>query len=183
MDTIVFGNVTVYDVITQCAGAAGMLAIFYSFQKDVKRQIIGICLIGMLFFCVHFLLLGKYTGAVMNIFGAVRNGIILLRPRKWAESRIWLYIFCGIYIAVGIFTWESPMSLSPAVGTVFGTFAVFAEKTKNIRRLALVCSVGWLAYNIYSFSVPGMITEVAVHASILIAMFRYDFKKTAEPAP
>ena len=172
-----FGNITVYDIITQAIGGLGMLAIFYSFQKNKNRQILGILIIGMSFFSIHFIMLGSYTGAALNILSVVRNGILLFRPRKWAQSKCWLYIFFAVYIAAGIITWESMISLVPMAGMIFGTLAVFAKETKNIRRFSLVCSVGWLIYNIYNLSIPGIITEISVEISIIIAMFKYDFKK------
>jgi len=182
MDQIAFWNMTWGFVIAQTVGFCGLLMNVVSYQANTNRRIVTIQIFGALFWCVHFLLLGQtiagaYTGAALNAAGLLRNCIFAMRPRKWAAHPAWLYIFCGVYVICGALTWSGPVSLLPMAGMLFGTVSLYVLQPKLTRRLGLGSSLTWMAYNIFTRSVAGIICEVFTLASIGTAMYKFDRKE------
>jgi hypothetical protein len=48
------------------------------------------------------------------------------------------------------------------------------KNPKHIRLLFLPVATGWLIYNIVTFSIAGVLTEIFDLASLLIALLRFD---------
>ena len=176
LNQIAFAQVTWFMILAQGLGFFGMLGNFISYQQNTNKRIVGVQIFAALFFFVHMLMIGATTGAMLNIVGAMRNFVFFMRPKKWAESVWWVYIFCFLYLAAGVLTWEGAISLLPTVAMIFGTIALFIIRPKTTRRLVLLCSVGWIIYGVLVFSVAAMISETLTIASILIAMYKFDRK-------
>jgi len=182
MNQTLIGNITYFILLTQAIGFIGMIMNFTSYQQNTNRRIIFFQIIGALFFCAHFFLLaqnepGAYVGSALNGIGFLRNAVFWFRPKKWAENIIWLYIFCISYIIAGVITWDSYISLLPVVGMLIGSYGLFEKNTTKTRRLMLGCSISWIIYNTLTGSVPGFVTEVFTISSIVIAMYKFDFRK------
>jgi len=185
MDQIAFWNMTWGFLAAQFVGFIGLLMNVVSYQANTNRRIVRIQVFGALFWCLHFLLLGRtipgaYTGAALNAAGLLRNLIFAMRPRKWAAHPAWLYVFCGVYVVCGALTWNGPMSLLPMAGMLFGTVSLYLINPKLTRRLGLGSSCTWMAYNICTRSAAGIICEVFTLGSIGIAMFKFDRKPREE---
>ena len=175
-------NLTPYIIITQAVGLIGMAMFFISYQQNTNRRILAFQILGITFFLFHFTMLGAYTAAAINIIGLVRNFVFFCRPRKWASHIAWLYIFCALTVLAGILTFDSFISILPTAAVIFGTVALFMINPKTTRRLSLICVAGWFSHNILVFSVAGMISDIFATSSIIIAMFKFDFRKKTEQA-
>jgi hypothetical protein len=186
-------SITPYLIITQAVGFIGLAMNFISYQQNANRRIVGFQILGALFWMIHFIMLGAvvegaYTGAALNLIGLFRNVVFVCRPETpqedgkphWASRKAWLYLFCLMYVIAGIVTYDSPVSLIPSAAMIFGSIALYLIDPKKTRRFALACSAGWMTYNIFSFSIAGFTSEVFTITSIIIAMFKYDFKSKKE---
>ena len=182
LNQTVFANVTWFMIIAQGIGFFGMIGNFISYQQNTNKRIVGVQIFAALFFFVHMLLIGATTGALLNILGALRNFVFFMRPKKWAESSLWVYVFCVFYLIAGILTWSGAISILPTIAMMCGTVALFMIKPKTTRKLALFCSVGWIVYNAFVFSLAGMVSETLTISSILIAMFKFDRKSLQKAA-
>lgn len=177
MDQIFIWNITYYDILTQGIGFIGVALMFISFQQNSNSRILLFQIMASFVFFTHFFMLGAYSGAIINLFGALRNIIFFNREKKWASSILWLYAFCLIYIAMGILTWNGYISIFPTLGMILGSLALYSERPKITRRLSLPTSLCWITYNIFSFSIAGTICEILSTTSIIISIIKYDRKK------
>jgi hypothetical protein len=167
-------------LVVQGVGFVGMIMNITSFQQNTNKRILGFQIIGTVLWCTHFLALGAYTGAALNFLGLSRNLVFFFRPKKWASSKLWLYFFCIAYIAAGVLTYESFTGILASAAMVLSTIALYIIHPKITRRISLASSSGWLTYNAISFSIAGVVAEILTITSIIIAMFKFDFKKNNE---
>ncbi len=168
-------------IIIQLIGfvAFGLSLLIYQFNK--RRTILNVQLLASLLFSVHFFLLGAYAGSAMNFLGATRN--YFFNQFRYVQNSVWLlWLFVGIFAIATALTWQNIYSVLPAIGTISGAFAAWQSKTKNIRLISLISPPAWLIYAVHSHSYAGIVTEVFVLSSILLGMYRFDWRKKAEKA-
>jgi hypothetical protein len=164
-------------LMIQGLGLVGMVMTIISFQQNTNKRILGFQIIGTVLWCAHYFALGAYTGAALNFLGLLRNLVFFFRPKKWASSQLWLYFFCALYIAAGVMTYETYTSLLVTAAAILSTIAFYLINPKLTRRVSLASSSGWMAYNVISFSIAGVVAEILTITSIFVAMFKFDFKK------
>ena len=160
-----------------------MIMMFIMFQQNDRKKILICQTIGNSFFCIHYFLLGTFTGAVLNAISATRAMIYFNREKKFFNSPVWLWFFMVVSAVAGVLTWEGTISILPTVGMVIGSVSVWVKKPRYIRILCFIPSPMWMTYNIVSNSIPGIITEAFVMISILISIVRYDILKKEEKHP
>ena len=163
--------------IAQGIGFIGMALVFIAFQQNEKRKILWIQASAGAVFVLHFLLLGAWTGMGMNLLEIPRNMVFAKKEIK--NQVLWTVLFITAFIVLGIFTWESPMSLFPITAMCLSTVAFSLKNPKHIRFCSLPVSALWFTYNIISLSIAGALTEGFCLLSILIAIIRFDiFRRT-----
>ena len=85
-------------MIIQAIGFIGVLCFIISFQFRSTKALLICQITGSSIFCLQFILLGAYIGAINLIVGIFRNFLVVNRDRlPWARS--WLVCF-GL---IGIF--------------------------------------------------------------------------------
>ena len=167
-----------YSIITQLIGFLGTAVHLTAFQGK-KRETILICQsIGSMLFMIHFIKLGAFSGAAMNLLVVVRALVFNFRgSKKWADSIAWLPIFILLSVGIVAVTWEGWISILPMIGMVSTTFAQFSKKPMMVRLLTLPNCPCWLIYNGISGSLSGVITEILIAISIIIGFLRHDVKR------
>lgn len=163
------------NLIAQGIGMIGLICAIISFQSN-KRHIILIFLgIGQVSFIIHFALLGAWTASAMNMLGASRTFLFVLRGRKkWLENNTLLYVFIGLFVIAGIITWQNWLSLLPVLGMTIETIGLWMKNPTKIRFTVIVPRPLWLTYNTIYRSYAGMLTEAFVLVSILTGIIRFD---------
>lgn len=154
-----------------------MAIIVASYQQKSHKNILTFQMVSGLLFTVHYLLLGAYTGAVMNLLGAFRSLVYSNRGKKWSSSIIWPVCFSIAFLISGILTWDNIFSVFPLIAMLMSSVVLWVEKPKINRMLSLPTSTCWLIYNIKTLSYPGITTEIFVLTSIIIGILRLDIKR------
>ena len=173
--------------MAQFLGYLAMIITIFSYQAKTQKSIVTIQIFSTLSFTIHFILLEAYSGAILNLIGTIRAIIFSQRDKKWASHYLWIILFIiltflSYFIAVFILI-PSPttktyiIELLPTLGFIATTFSLRMNAAKLVRRYSLLNSPLWLTYDILNGSWGGAITESFSIISILIAMFRLDFKK------
>ena len=72
---------------------------------------------------------------------------------------------------------QNPIDLFPIVGVLFHTAAFWLKDEQAIRRVSLIGSPFWLAYNFCSKAYSSVFGDAITIGSLLIALFRYRKKK------
>lgn len=172
---------TLLGVAAQIIGFIGAFTYFLVFQMKKRSSILAINILAGLIFVVHFSLIGAYTGAAMNVVCALRCTIYYFSDRKWAKSKAWLAIFIGVSVVLGVLTWGDIYSVFPLMAMVITSISFWLKKESHIRLLTLPTQPGWMIYNIHNNSISGLLTDIVIFSSILIAIIRYDIIKKEKP--
>ena len=161
--------------IAQGIGFIGMALVFLGFQQNDKRKILWLFAAAGVAFSAHFFMLGAWTGMAMNLLEIPRN-LIFARTsekRKW----FWTAAFIAALAVLGVFTWESLMSLFPLFAMCLSTIVFSLRKPRHIRFCSLPVSALWMIYNVLSRSIAGAMTEAFCLLSIIVAIVRFDILK------
>jgi len=167
----------VYDIIAQLIGFLGLIGSMTAYQMKTQKKIVTVQIVSCSFFTLHFLMLGAYTGALMNLIAAVRSVVFANKDKKWGKSNLWIVFFSIVCIIAGAFTCEGYLSLSAMAGMVLTTISWGIEKANLVRIISLPSSPLWIIYNFASKSTAGVLTELFVMTSIITAIIRLDIRK------
>lgn len=175
---ILYWVIIMLETIGQIVGFVAMGIIVISYQQKTHKNILVFQMVSGLLFTAHYVLIGAYTGAIMNLVGAFRSLVYSNRgSKKWATPLIWPILFSVAFLISGILTWENSFSVFPLIAMITSSVVLWIEKPKVNRMLSLPTSTCWLIYNIKTQSIPGIATEIFVLASIIIGILRLDIKK------
>ena len=173
---------TVRGIVAQIFGLLGMAMNIASYQARERRRVILIQLFGSTFFAVNMLMLGAYSGFLLNAIGIAR-ALVYARPAVMKRARGWNAAFIALYAlsyaAVFIAFRKPPtamnliLELLPTLAMTVSTLA-FARSAAVIRRCAFVSSPCWLIYNCVNGSIGGIVCELLGLASAIAGMLRLD---------
>lgn len=171
-------------IIAQALGFVAMAFNILSYQQKSAKRIIAFQLFGGLFFCLNYLLLGAYIGAILNVIAFIRAILFLKKDKFHTDSIGWLIVFGAAYLGAYLLTFtvlgKAPTPANfiieclPVIG-MFATHLAFRyNDAKTIRRLSLISSVSWLIFNIINIAIGAILCEVFSFISIIVAMIRLD---------
>ncbi|MCH5314678.1 MAG: YgjV family protein [Eubacterium sp.] len=164
-------------IITQIIGFVGFFLAVATFQSNKHKNITLIKCASDAMFVIQFILLGAYTGAIMNGIGCVRNIVYAQLVEKKKSVVTAVVIFSLIILLGGVVTWSGPISLLAIVGKLLSTLSYAFKKPKTVRLMTIPVCLVWGVYDAISGSPAGVLTEVFTLASIATAYFRFDCKK------
>ncbi len=169
------------NLLAQLPGFIGLFFLVLSFQQNNRNRILIWILAGQLFFILHFVMIGAWTGVGMNIVGISRTIVFRFREeRRWADLPFWPWLYPVLFMLAGVIAWEAWYSLLPSVAMSVESVGLWMKRPSRIRFINLFPHPLWFTYNVIKGSYPGMITEILVLASILVAIWRYDIRKKPE---
>ena len=158
--------------IGQLFGFCAMLVGILMYQFKKHRTIMLLMMLCSGLWCLHFLLLGKYTAVFMNLLNVARAVLYSFRGRKWADHVFIPIACCAASLCISAVTWEGPLSLLPATASVFAACAGWQTDTKKLKLLTIPVCVCWFVYNWFSRSYAGMANETFVLCSVFVALYR-----------
>ena len=137
---------------------------------------------------LSYVFLSAWSGLAMVIVAVVRNIIFMIDDKKNGKSEkitkkdiVILFILYAISIISAIYTYEGFLSLMSVFGTMLYTYSVWQKKTSIYKILGLPVGIIWIIYNIYIFSIFGIVLEVVLLISAVIGIIReYKLKKENE---
>jgi hypothetical protein len=169
-------------ILIQVIGFIGLVFIVASFQQKNRKAILLFIMVGQVIFLFHFVLLGAWTAAGMNFVGACRTLIFRFSEDKtWANWRFWPVVFITLFIIAGLLAHESWIGLLPVVAMTIETTGLWMKEARLLRLINLFPHPFWFVYNLIKGSWAGVICEVFVLSSVIVAVFRYDLKSKKIP--
>lgn len=166
-----------FNIVTQAIGFIGFFLAVMTFQSNKHRNITLIKCASDAMFVIQFIMLGAYTGAIMNGIGCVRNIAYAQLVEKKKSVVPAVVIFSLIIIISGIAVWDEPISLLAIAGKLLSTLSYAFKSPKNVRRMTVPVCLVWGIYDGISDSPAGVLTEVFTLASITVAYFRFEHGK------
>ena len=177
-------------LIGQIIGMIAMAFNVYSFQLKTSNKIIVCQLFGGLFFAISFFMLGSVTGGLLNVVAVMRAIVYRFKDKLHSDHILWLLFFEALFVASYVLTFTvfkkefTPLNaiieLLPVIGMSASTISFRMQSAKAIRRYGMICSPSWLIYNIIGGAIGAIICEVLSIFSIIVGMFRHDFKKAKQ---
>lgn len=148
MDTLVIGQIL------------GFISLFLGvctfYQKD-DRKLKVLMVVFNLNHLVHYFLLGSMVSVLSAALSAIRTLTSI-----YVSSKRIAAIFIVISLGFGFYIMESQQDMWPILGTVIGTYSVFALKGIAMRVGFLLGALCWLTNNIIVGSIGGTLLEMTL---------------------
>ena len=167
-------------LIGQALGVVAVILGFVTYQMKSPKLLLIINLVTCGVFCLHYLLIGAISGAVMNGMCMIRNMVYTNRDKKAFSSPIWPFIFAAVMLAAGLVTWQDWNSLLMVSALVLNTLALSLKNTQHIRFSLLITCPLVLIYDVLLHSYGGIAFELMSMVSAVIGIIR--FRKTPQEA-
>ncbi len=166
------------DIIPQIIGLLAVATFLLSYQQKKRNNIIILNTISRCLYILQYLLLGAFSGAVLDILGTISSIIAGKKHNSFIKKHtkvVFITINICILIVGGIIALinKSLLDLLPIVGVLLHTSAFWISNEKIIRRVSLLGSPFWFVYNFSSRAYGSAIGDVLTMCSIIIAMIRY----------
>ena len=171
-----FENLNLIELIGQILGIFAMVFSILSLQMSTHKKIMIMQIITASFFAFHYLFIDEITGGVLNAVAIVRNIIFYNKDKKIFSGNWITAVFAVIMVGFGIYTWNGWYSVFTVVGMFFNTLSFSFTNPQSTRKTILIASPLVLIYNIFAFSIGGIINEFFSTISCLIAFIRYGKK-------
>lgn len=151
-------------------GALGIGANGLIYQQKTGKRLLLCKLLSDLLWAAHYLLLGGYSGFAAACIGVVRESIFLHQRFRWARSKGWLLLFAALAVGSAAVTWQTPMSLLPALASLLSVFGFWRNHPTLSKILAFPISFCMLTYDVYVVSYMGIANEVITLLSATVAV-------------
>ena len=141
--------------------------ILYSFlgisylQKNRNKVLILNIIVDVLHIVAMCLLKG-YSGAAMGLVSLYRDIFLLIYSRKKNSKNRDIFILITSVILIIIFsfvTYNGIFSMLSIVATLITTFAIWQKNVKYYKFFGIISSLLWILYNVFVFSVVGIVLE------------------------
>ena len=192
-----------FDLTIQLIGFLAIAFNLIAVQFNTHSKIIAFKTFGSTLFCLQYLLLGAYTGMVMDMIGSVRNIIFANTVKKGKSTKNQIIFFSILTLVLGVIsialTWDVSkikwtnnvkiatilmvaVSVISIIAKLLTTVAYGIKNPHIIRMVNLPSCTLWIVYNAVVFSLAGIFNEIITISSIIIAEYRFRKPKTI-PTP
>lgn len=161
-------------LLAQIIGFMGTACIVFGMQQKKYDHIVLSKITNSFLSSVHYLLLGGYTGMIINLASCFTNGVYWYRNKRGKSNLVFQIIFAIVFVVLGLLSWHSPFSLFVILAKLISSVALGINNPRIIRILNLISFPCWLIYNIHMGSVSGICSDSLSIASVLIAIIRLD---------
>ena len=162
-----------YFYFIQLIGFVAWILLAVSYYRKDTNHILVFQIISTILFCLHYLLLGAYSGLLICIYEVIRD-------YSYYKTDADNYIFIGSIAVYGIsayITFTSILDLFPYLASLIDGFFL-TKKRKIVVLGAIVTYTLWLIYDLYAKSYSGAITDgIIIISNLYILIFRKDSDK------
>lgn len=162
--------------LVQGIGIIAWLVLLVSYYREDTNKILVFQTIATALYCVHYYLLGAYSGLFICVFEVVRDYL-------YYKTDLDDYIFWGsipVYVVNGFITFTGWYDLLPIMSSLLDGYTL--TKKKNVVVIgAIISYTSWVIYDIFVMSYSCAITDglvVLSNLSILLFDFNpFEYKK------
>ena len=169
------------EFVIQLIGFVGVAFFIISYQIRSNRALFWCQLMGCLVFCVQFILIGAYTGALSLIVTIIRNALLLkVDTWKWIKHKGTLAVLLALLVVITTFTWAGWISLLPFASVAVSSIGYWTNNAQKIRLSQLFASPCTLVYDIIIGSWGGVVCESFTLISIIVSIVRFGWRNLDE---
>ena len=161
-------------IISQIFAFSALIVSLVAFHRKKKVDLLKTSLIGNVLDIIHYLLLGAYNGCLTKILAFLRNSFVIYKDKRRIKSEVYLVVFLALYIAVSIYTYKNVFSILPSISAIIYLIALWYGDELLIKRVGCFGYFLWLLYNIFVFSVVGIISNIVSIISTFIAAYNQE---------
>lgn len=186
-----------FDIFVQALGFLGIAIAIIAVQFNTHKNIVLFKTLAEIPFLIQYIFLNAYVGMVMGVIGIIRNIILRYKIRHNQKTLPVIILASIITVTAGIATitltfdstveemckFSSNFSVAVFLAILFSAMSIMAKmlttvaygikEPKIIRALNFPSSLLWFIYNLVFFSLAGVLNEIFVMSSIIIASIRY----------
>lgn len=159
-------------------GIVGLILCIIPFQFKKHKQIVLCKMASELSFAFQYILMGAYTGALVDLISGLRNFLFYKFVEKNRSTFSLIIIFSVLVISIGAVSWNGAMSLLPVIAKVLTTISYGMKNERLLRIITLPSCVFWILYNAMFGGWEALIGDALSLCSILIAIYKFDIKKS-----
>jgi len=177
------------EIVAQIIGILGLIANSVAYQMTKKKAILFCQMCGSVFFTVNYVMIGAYSGAILNAVAIIRAIVYIYKDKFRAEHIAWLLAFSAVYVAsyVAVFTiigkeptlYNLILEILPVVAMIVVTVSYRSKSARTVRAFGMINSPLWLVYNIANMAIGAIISGIINIVSLIIGIIRYDIRKIA----
>ena len=189
-----------FDIFVQLIGFIAITMNILSVQFNSHWMIMLFKSLGSFMFCLQYLLLGAFTGMIMEVVGVIRNFVFAHNVKNNKSNKKWMIFFSVITIFSGvittILTWSATLTVLSrlssnsttlnVIAVLISTLSISAKLLSTIgygiknphviRMINLPSSFMWIIYNSIVSSLAGIVSDSMSIVSIIIAEIRFKKK-------
>jgi len=167
------------EFIANIIGLVAVALYLLGYLQKKKGAIMALNLSSRILYILQYVLLGAYSGAILDVAGALATVIAGKKESGYVKKHLTAVIIAvnavivgsGIYVM--IFT-EDIWGFLPIIGVMCHVNAFWFDREKTVRRLSMLGSPFWFAYNFISKAYGSCVGDILSMVSLGISMFRYD---------
>ena len=165
-------------IISQIIGIAAVALYLLSYQLKKRRQIVWITCISNALYVTQYILLGAFSGAVMDFMSTVSSFFAAKKNDKpFVKYKKPLTVINILAIAlvglISAFIQKDWLELLPLAGALLQTGGLWCNNEQTIRKFGLASAPFWLVYNFMSQAYGASVGSLLAIVSIITAMIRY----------
>lgn len=159
-------------IIAQIIGFIAFTISLIAYHRNKKEEIFKTMMVANILDIIHYLLLSAYSGCITKVIALIRNKIIIVKEKnKKLNNIIVLIILFIAYLISGILTYKNIYSVLPILAAMIYLYFVWNGNELKVKKVACYCYFLWLVYNIFVFSIAGILSNVISIISAFIAMY------------
>jgi len=161
-------------IIIQIIGFIAWLMLAVSYYRKNTNKILVFQIIGTLLFCLHYFLLGAYSGLFICAFETLFD----FGYYKTDKDKYIYLISIPVRIIGGLLTFKTLYDILPIFASLIDGYSL-TKKKKLVVVGAVISYTLWVIYDICVMSISGAITDgIIVLSNLAILFFNYNiFKK------
>ena len=132
----------------------------------------GVCIS----FSIAYVFLSAWTGIAMNVISMLRNLVFFLVAKYASNNKKWNYFQLALILLLmvifAVVTYDGILSLAAVFASMIYTYAVWNEKSKYYKIFAITSSIAWIVYNIFIYSILGIILETVMVICAVIGLIK-----------
>lgn len=165
-------------IISQIFFIIGALVILSTYYLKNRRLILGLSIGACIAYFVAYILLGAYTGAVLNLVSILASVWFFIElEKKGKRSTISLTSVVAITIVLTLLLillgYESLISLLATVALLGFMVSIWQDNLLVHKWLGILTAVCWIVYNIYYNSIMAIVMNSIFIIIDMIAILRY----------
>ncbi len=171
-------NLTFSYILSQIAIIICYILLIPTYHLKTRKSILLFSLASLISASLSYCLLAAYTGVAMEVVAIIRNLLFILFENKNSEDKIskldilLLIIIYSITIVLATLTYSGVLGLTFVFATMIYTYSVWQKNPKTYKLLGIPVGIMGVTYNIYIFSIFGIIAESCLLISAIIGYLK-----------